>query len=334
MSRTVAVAVMLLLAPSRDVGFGPAAAQTPTASPIFVFHQPFWINLHHFLYVLGRVEAKQPDIKRRAVAGAPADEAAGLAALTDDERRVWRESVAAYAQGSSRLDAVFDDELVNTAGQLIRAGSSESLQGVELSPAVAATLARAAPIYRKAWWPRHDEANRRRTSELRALVDRHGQAMLAYITRAYQEPWPSDGYPIQMSAFSNWAGAFSTRGRVLVMSSLDPGTAGTSGLEIVFHEAMHQWDDETFAKLRRAAGRQKVTRIPDSLTHAMIFFTAGEAARSILPEHVPYAQGNGLWKQSNISRFRAALDQAWKPYLEGRTSLDAALDALIQATAQ
>jgi hypothetical protein len=117
------------------------------------------------------------------------------------------------------------------------------------------------------------------------------------------------------------------------MSSLDPGSAGTQGLEIVFHEAMHQWDDAIDAKLRRAAGRQNIARVPDSLSHAMIFFTAGDAARSILPDHVPYAEANGLWKQSNISPFRGALDAAWKPYLDGKTSLEAALDGLVRATA-
>ena len=56
------------------------AAQT--SSPIFRFETDgFWLNLHHFLYVLGRVEAKMPDITRDAVAGAPADEAAGLKSL-------------------------------------------------------------------------------------------------------------------------------------------------------------------------------------------------------------------------------------------------------------
>ncbi len=39
---------------------------------IFVFHTgEFWLNLHHFLYVLGRAENKERDTSREAVAGAP-----------------------------------------------------------------------------------------------------------------------------------------------------------------------------------------------------------------------------------------------------------------------
>ena len=115
------------------------------------------------------------------------------------------------------------------------------------------------------------------------------------------------------------------------MSSLDEGTRGTLGLEIVFHEAMHQWDDAIDLRLRDAAKRAQVAQVPDNLTHAMIFYTAGEATRRAIPGHVPYAELNGMWKQSRIAAFREALDRHWKPYLDGRGSLGAALEALLKA---
>ena len=86
-----------------------AVLAVQTATPIFRFETDgFWLNLHHFLYVLGRVEAKMPDIKREAVAGAPADEAQGLKTLSDAERQAWRQAVTAYANGLSKLEAIFD----------------------------------------------------------------------------------------------------------------------------------------------------------------------------------------------------------------------------------
>ena len=47
----------------------------------------------------------------------------------------------------------------------------------------------------------------------------------------------------------------------------------TSGLEMVFHEALHQWDPQTFAALAAQARKLNVT-VPGDLPHAMIFFTA------------------------------------------------------------
>lgn len=304
------------------------AAQTRV--PMFVFDQPFWVNLHHYLYVLGRVEAKMPDVQRRAVAGAPADEQAGLAKLTEAERRIWRESVSAYAAGLSRSDLVFDDVAVKATAALIKVAPTASVSGAGLDAATASALERAAPSYRQAWWPAHEAANRRRIGELQALVDAHGATMLAYITRAYQESWPRDGYPVRIAAFSNWAGAYSTRGPILVMSSLDEGTTGPYGLEILFHESMHQWDDAIFGRLTAAAKQAGVATVPDNLTHAMIFYTAGEATRRVIPDHVPYAERGGMWKQSRMAPFRAALDRHWKPYLEGQGPLAAALAALLK----
>src|SRR5262245_48869912 len=92
------------------------------ASPIFQFETAeFWLNLHHFLYVLGRAETHTADSAREAVRDAPADAARGLEALTDDERRVWSEAVHAYATTVSTNDLVFDRTLAQTTGALMRA---------------------------------------------------------------------------------------------------------------------------------------------------------------------------------------------------------------------
>src|SRR2546430_15460556 len=87
------------------------STQTPS-SRIFNFHtDEFWLNLHHFLYVLGRAEAKMSDVSRDAVKDAPADAERGLATLTADERQRWHDAVMFYATGLSRKDAVFDGPL-------------------------------------------------------------------------------------------------------------------------------------------------------------------------------------------------------------------------------
>jgi hypothetical protein len=315
------LAVVIVLAP-------PAVAQTP--SPAFVFTQPFWLNLHHFLYVLGRVEAKMPDIQRRAVAGAPADEARGIQNLSADDRHVWREAVGSYASDFSRRDLVFDQTAIAATRALAKVDDTSPLDGVELPAGLAAALQRVAPIYRRVWWPEHSRANTAKIAELRPLLAAHQDALRAFVTRAYRESWFAAGYPINLSAYANWAGAYSTHGPLVVVSTLDSGNSGLFGLETLFHEAMHQWDDAIEARLRASAARQRIARVPDLLSHAMIFFTAGEAVRSAVPNHRPYADANGMWRAGRMSAFKPALDEVWKPYLDGRGSLDDALDALVK----
>ena len=301
------------------------AAQT--ADPIFRFETDgFWLNLHHFLYVLGRAEAKIADAKREAVAGAPADEAAGMATLSEDERRVWRDAVTFYAGGLSKRDAVFDGALVAVTNTLRRAPADAAASTLKIDPAVAAVLDRVAPLYRRVWWPAHRDANRAWVQSMQDPLKRYGAQMLAYVTRAYQQPWLKGGYPVNVAAWSNWAGAYSTSDSLLVVSSRNAGNQGLYGFEITFHEAMHQWDEEIDARLMQIATANHL-KFNDLLSHAMIFYTTGEAMRSVVPSHVPYAEVAGIW-QGRMGVFKPALDTHWRPYLDGKTTLDPALLAL------
>jgi hypothetical protein len=300
-----------------------------SSNPIFRFETDgFWLNLHHFLYVLGRAEANLPDIGREAVAGAPADEAEGLRVLTDAERRTWREAVTVYATGLSKLDAVFDRALYDVANAMRRGSPDRAAATLQIDVAVAAALDRAAPIYRKAWWSRHRESNRKWLASMQEPLTKYGPHVLTYVTRVYQEPWMAGGFPVNVSAWSNWAGAYSTYDSLLVISTMNAGNQGLHGFEITFHEAMHQWDEEIDARLAKIARANKL-KFNDLLSHAMIFYTTGEAMKSVVPSHVPYAEVAGIWK-GRMGAYKPALDAHWKPYLDGKTSLDEALLRLLQ----
>ena len=307
-----------------------AALVLAQAAPIFRFETDgFWLNLHHFLYVLGRVESKMPDTKRDAVAGAPAEEAEGLALLNEQERQAWREAVAVYSASVSKRDAVFDRAMFDLTNALRRAPENRAAATLAIDPEVAAALDRAAPIYRKAWWEKHRDSNRRWVASMQAPLQQYGAKVLAYISRAYREPWMKDGYPVNVSAWSNWAGAYSTNDSLLVVSSQSKGNQGLHGFEITFHEAMHQWDDEMDARLLKVAKANDL-KFDELLSHAMIFYTTGEAMKSVVPAHVPYAELAGIWK-GRMGVYKPALDAHWRPYLDGKSTLDAALVALLRS---
>ena len=69
----------------------------------------------------------------------------------------------------------------------------------------------------------------------------------------------------------------------------------------------------------------------ERITHAMIFYTAGEAVKSRRSHRTsPYAEAGGIWKQEGLGSFKAGLDAHWKPYLDGKGTLDEALLALLK----
>jgi hypothetical protein len=304
----------------------------PAPAPIFRFEtDELWLNLHHFLYVLGRAQSRAADAQRNAVVRAPTDAEAGLAGSSESERQAWRDAVSFYANGPSRQDAVFDSSLVRTTAVLGAADDRATLAGVPIDAALMATLEKAAPLYRRAWWPAHRASNERFVREVQTYLDRYGPTVLQFILDKYQLPWPQSGYPIHVSGYTNWAGAYSTAGDLLVVSSLDPGMRGSEGFEIVFHESMHQWDDTVFQLLRGHARRINKL-VPRNLSHAMIFFTAGEAVRRVIPGHVPAGEASGVWARG-MQPFREPLQRVWKPYLDGTGTRDEALARLVAATA-
>jgi hypothetical protein len=307
------------------------ASPTPRAQPIFVFStDEMWLNMHHFLYVLARAELGQPDANRESVIQAPADASSALQGATEQERRTWREAVSFYTGGMGGKDLVFDQRLAATTIALAAAADSPSLDGAAIDSATRRVLEGAAPVYRKYWWAAHRKANGEWVRVTQPALDSYGHRVLDYIVKAYALPWPKNGYPVHMSGYTNWAGAYSTMGNLLVVSSLASNLRGAHGVEIVFHESMHQWDDSMQARLRVQARRQD-RPLPRDLSHAMIFYTTGEAMKSVLPGHTPLAEIAGIWDRG-MGRYRDALRNEWQPYLDGRIGLDSALFRLIAAS--
>jgi hypothetical protein len=283
------------------------------------------------LYALGRAENQTPDSSRTAFSGVLADQEQGLSPLNEKERVAWRDAVLWYAAGPSKKDLIFDNSLPQFTTALARAGDAKSLKdaGVDLSSSQ--VLEKVLPIYLKAWWPKHQAANHAWARAMTSLVDRYGARVLAFISDAYRMKWPAAGFGVHICTYAGWAGAYSTKGLLLVVSSLRQENEGTAGLETVFHEGMHQWDDLVFEALHEQAVKLN-TGVPKGLSHALIFFTAGEAIQRLFPEYVPSADKHGVWERG-LTRQRDAIRKIWKPYLDGRGTRDEAFAELIKQLA-
>jgi hypothetical protein len=252
----------------------------------------------------------------------------GLASRSEAERLGWDEAVHYYAAGLSTKDTVFDDDLIAVTNTLAAAEDDSTLRGLGLDPNLVGALTIAAPVYRAVWWDRHSRANAARRDELQGLIDKHGAAAVKRLTSVYQTQWPSRPRVIDLVAYSNWAGAYSTRGPLIVIASTGEGNAGAYGLESLLHESSHQWDDEIERRLTAIAAKQGKP-VPDLLSHALIFFTSGEIVTEIIPAHVPYAIKFGLWNQRGLGPFKPLLDQYWKPYVHGTGTFDEAIAAIL-----
>ncbi|HET7551397.1 MAG TPA: hypothetical protein VFK04_08900 [Gemmatimonadaceae bacterium] len=291
---------------------------------LFSFHSNFWLNLHHFLYVTARAR-KGLDARRPAVTSALAD-TAGFSALSADDRSRWEAAVAYYDSALADRDILFDTGMVAINNRLASMDSATSLRGSGIGSAVVATLEHAAPVYRRLWWPRHDAANRNWTVRMRELLALHGDSIAAWESRAFHEPWSSSPVRVDVTAYSNWAGAYTTSGPShITVSSESVGNQDDQGLEILFHEVLHTMDDSLRSSLN-AAFRAHGKTLPRDPTHTFIFYTAGALTKRAIPEHVPYGEKNGLW--TRVPDFRHALpllQRVWQPYLDGKSTFEEAI---------
>jgi hypothetical protein len=303
----------------------PGATQVAQVhSDLFAFHSNFWLNLHHFLYVTARAH-KGLDARRPAVTSALAD-TAGFGALRESDRKEWEAAVAYYDSAMASRDVLFDSDMVTINNRLASADSATSLRDSGLDASLIAALERAAPVYRQLWWPRHDSANRAWTARMRELLAQHGDSMAAWESRVFREPWSAAPVRVDLTAYTNWAGAYTTSGPShITVSSMSDGNQDDQGFEILFHEVLHTMDDSLRSSLV-AAFRANGKTPPRDLTHTFIFYTAGALTKRAMPEHVTYGEKNALW--GRVPDFRRALpliQRIWQPYLDGSTTFEEAI---------
>jgi hypothetical protein len=159
-----------------------ALGQPNPVERLFTFRQSLWLNLHHFLYVLGRARNNEPDSRRGPVAGAVTD-GREILALPEPDRIAWDKAVADYANSVSRKDLVFDRGLSLLTMTIGDVEDSVSAMPPAIDAEVREALWTAAPIYRRVWWARHSAANQERTVELQRLIAQYGDAIAREVSR-------------------------------------------------------------------------------------------------------------------------------------------------------
>src|SRR3984893_2702019 len=325
-------------APQIDSQYGPL--------PVFELHSGFWINLHHTLYL----QARQSRDDRGSPSGAGTQ-----THRTPGERLAWDAAVSYYQANYADKDLLFNGELMLLKNQLGDFEGCDELSGAKqkacdagLPPKLTKILEAAASVYRAHEWPEHDRANRRWIAGVAPLVREKGLGLAERLAEVYQARWPKDRIRVDVSAYANWAGAYTTLDPLRVtISSTDPRNQGSSALEILFHEASHGIAEPVQQAINREC-RQRDKAIPRDLWHALLFYTTGEVIKTVLtaqnateqgngqsagaqnPEYTPYAVRERLY-QRGWDDYLKLLTRFWQPYLDGKASFDDAIAHIVSA---
>lgn len=329
---------------------------TETPLPVFELHSGFWINLHHTLYHEARERrartsheinterSKAPSTKVAPVLKGP---------LTDVEQKAWDDAVSYYAANYADKDLLFTTELIQLKDQLGDFEDCDELSGRKrkfcdagLPSELTQILEAAAPVYRAHLWPEHDRANRRWILQVAPLVREQGVGLSERLADIYQTRWPRQKIRVDVVAYANWAGAYTTVDPLRVtISSLDPRNQGPQALEVLFHEGSHGIAEPVQEAIIREC-RQRDKPIPRDLWHALVFYTTGEVIRTVLTSstvapgdkkgsasesgYSAYAVREGLY-QRGWKNYLDLLQRFWQPYLDGKASFDDAVARMVSS---
>jgi len=334
--------------------------------PVFEFHSGFWINLHHTLYYEARLRANAPPAPHNSDSGPQLK----LKTLKDSgpvlspaERSAWDAAVAYYAANYADEDLLFSSDLTLLKNQLEDFEECDDLSGTHkkscdagLPADVTRVLDAAAPVFRAHWWAAQDRANRRWIARVAPLVVEQGVGVSQRLADIYQTKWPQEKIRVDVSAFANSGGAYTTLDPLRVtISSTDPRNQGNEAFEVLFHEASHGIAEPVQQAIIREC-RQRGKAIPRDLWRALIFYTTGEVIKPLMTtdgRETPGARGSGESSSNHspaapqdayaLSAVHEGLDQRgwddyyellirfWQPYLDNNATFDDAIARMVSA---
>src|SRR2546429_5270309 len=89
-------------------------------------------------------------------------------------------------------------------------------------------------------WGGPEQTSRRWILQVAPLVREQGVGLSERLADIYQTRWPHEKIRVDVVAYANWAGAYTTVDPLRVtISSLDPRNQGPQALEVLFHEGSH-----------------------------------------------------------------------------------------------
>jgi len=303
------------------------------ATPHFAFYSDFDTNLNDALIAAGLARGKQqPELFRSG------DETACFEKLPPSERAAWDGAVDYYQKVVSprgfaaRQQFLLRMQLVGFDAEWRQ--DERAIESVEIARSFRSV---AAPAYRACRWNAQDEQNRKWIEELRPRLAADEARTAERLEELYRTKWKKLPLLLDVVQTVDWSGANTAwsdagQGDILISSTV----GGAAAFEIVFHESSHVLMDRDapVQKALASAATAADFTLPGDLWHLVLFYTTGEAVRRILDERGPAGYTPMLYEifaRGSWAEFRDPLESAWRPYVDGRSTLDEAARALIAA---
>lgn len=188
-------------------------------------------------------------------------------------------------------------------------------------------------------WPHHREAAERAAALLRSDLLPRAPQVYDDLSRHLGVPVPTRPIPVYLNAVGPFPGAFTYRvpgGAVCIVAA--DSAEGSQLVETAIHETIHALDvasgkegvlNGLRARLEKAGVSPKDLR---DFPHTVMFVQAAGTVRRVLsPDHKDYGDVNGYY--ARVPRASAVVVPAWRAYLAGEITREAALAKIVAGAA-
>lgn len=293
-----------------------------TRAGIWELHSSFWMNLHQTLM-------------RDASARTPRD----LSALTAEQQAAWTAAVAAYREAwGGKGGITFAQKMMGTQNELSQV--ADDAVRLPISGPLAGALQQAAPVYRARWWSADDAANRFFIGYTAAMLRDAGEEIARGHEVVYRMPLPKS-IRVDVTAYAVPFGAYThtlqDAGPIVTISSRDDGNHGLTALELVLHESSHTIAHPAYGTLGdaiAASSKRLGIEPPRDLWHGVLFATTSELVVRALKKRgvANYTPMSADLLTRAWPQYRVPIETHWYPYLDGKGTLEEAIDKLVAAS--
>ncbi len=290
----------------------------------FAFYSNFWINMHHFLYNMTQALEKEK-------IGTPADYQIFIP-LTNKEKKVVNRCIAYYQKEMIDKDLLFNGKMYDIKRYLIQFDEKGPLIKGEIDPVFVETANAFQKIYLKYYWKEHHAHNLKSLNQNVELLKTYEEAALSRLAELAQATWPEGLYRVDLTFYSNWAGAYTTNNPThIVFGTQESGMAG-DWIELIFHEASHSIISSRrgqVAELIKTASENLDKKPARNLWHSILFYLAGKVTQDLLAaDNISYEIF--MIRESIFDRHHEALIKYLDPYIKGEVSLEKAVSNLVK----
>ncbi|HEX9944403.1 MAG TPA: hypothetical protein VGG03_20530 [Thermoanaerobaculia bacterium] len=288
------------------------------------------MDLHYWVRKFGSESGELP-----AVEGLPAAVAATRqAGASLGDVGLWGILVASFTEATTA------EELARVAAEVPETFTLRDGRAIPLRQNLTNLAAAYQPLektFLATVWPRHREVAERAAATLRRELIPKAPEVYADLSHHLGVPVPRAPIPVYLVAAAPFPGAFTMRSQEGPCSVVAlEGEPDAQWVEIVVHETIHALDVQAGQESVLADLRSRLGKVPGAspqevhdFVHTVMFAQAAGTVRRVLnPAHQDYGDVKGYYRR--VGRAAELVVLAWRDYLDGKTTREAALDRIVE----